>query len=139
MLGWNNVVSTLYQCCATLFRRCFNVGDWRCINFVQHWKSDVVFCFIFNVGSTFFQRWFTTLKQRWSDFEMLAGNNFKSYKTYTDNYNWRNEYMFTFSKRFQTKSIIYQESMERSNGVKNKKYHHGVVKRTLKEHFGSCK
>ena len=55
-LGWNNVVSTLYQscatlfrCCVTLFRRCFNVGHWRCINVVQRWKSDVGFCFVFNV------------------------------------------------------------------------------------------
>ena len=66
MLGWNNVVSTL-------FRRCFNVGQWRCFNVVQRWKSDVGFCFIFNVGPTLFQRWSTTLKQRWSDVEMLAG------------------------------------------------------------------
>ena len=75
----SNVVSTLYQRCVTLFRRCvtlfrhcFNVGHWRCINIVQRWKSDVGFCFIFNVGSTLFQLWSTTLKQRWSDVEMLA-------------------------------------------------------------------
>ena len=77
----SNVVSTLYQRCVTLFRRCvtlfrhcFNVGHWRYINVVQLWKSDVGICFIFNVGSTLFQRWSTTLKQRWSDAEMLAGN-----------------------------------------------------------------
>ena len=62
----DKVISTLFQCC-------FNVGHWRCINFVQRWKSDVGFCFIFNVGSTLFQRWSTTLKQRWSDVEILAG------------------------------------------------------------------
>ena len=79
-LGWNNVVSTLYQRCATLFRRCvtlfrrcFNVGHWRCINVVQRWKSDVGFCFIFNVGSMLFQHWSRTLKQRRSDVEMLTG------------------------------------------------------------------
>ena len=54
-------------------RRCFNVGHWRCINVVQRWKSDVGFCFIFNAGSSLFQRSSTTLKQRWSDVEMLAG------------------------------------------------------------------
>ena len=73
-LGWNNVVSSLYQRCAMLFPPCFNIGHWRCINVVQCCKSDVGFCFIFNFGSTLFQRWFTPLKQRWSDVEMLAGN-----------------------------------------------------------------
>ena len=70
-LGWNNVVSTLYQHwetlfrrCVRLFQRCFNVRHWRCINVVQRWKSDVRFCFIFNVASTLFQRW--------SDVEILA-------------------------------------------------------------------
>ena len=65
--SWNKVEIKLYQ-------RCFNVAHRRCINVVQRWKSDVEFCFIFNVGSTFFQRWSTTLKQRWSDVEMLAGH-----------------------------------------------------------------
>ena len=59
--------------CVTLRRRCFNVVQWRCINVVQSWKSDVGFCFIFNTGSTLFQRWSTTKKQRWSDTEILAG------------------------------------------------------------------
>ena len=36
-------------------------------------ESNVEFCFTFNVGSTLFQRWFTTLKLRWSDVELLAG------------------------------------------------------------------
>ena len=70
---WYNFVSTLFWRCVTLFRRSFNVGHWRCINVVQRWKSDVGFCFIFNVGSTLFQRWSRTLKQRWSDVEMLTG------------------------------------------------------------------
>ena len=47
--------------------------------------------------------------------------------------------MFTLSKRFQTKSIIHQDRIEHNIGVKNKRYHHGVVKRTLEEHFGSRK
>ena len=64
-----NVVSTL----CNVFRRCFNVGHGRCINIVQRWKSDFGFCFIFNVGSTLFQLWSTTMKQRWSDVEILAG------------------------------------------------------------------
>ena len=78
-LGWNNVVSMLYQRyatlfwrCVTLFRRCFNVRQWHCINVVQRLKSDIGFCLISNVGSTLFQRWSTTLKQRWSNVEMLA-------------------------------------------------------------------
>ena len=50
-----------------LNRRCFNIGHWRCINVVQRWKSDVRFCFIFNVGSTLFQRWSTTLIRRWNN------------------------------------------------------------------------
>ena len=48
----------LYQRFAMFFRRCFNVGHW---------------CFIFNVGSKLFQRWSTTLKQPWSNIEMLTG------------------------------------------------------------------
>ena len=73
MLHWNKVDTTLYQRCATLFRRLatllrcsFNVGHRFCINVVLLWKSDVRFCFIFNVGSTLFQHWSTTLKQRWN-------------------------------------------------------------------------
>ena len=68
-----NVVQRYFDVASTLFRRCFNVGVRRCINVVQRWKTDVGFCFIFNVESTLFQRWSTTLKQRWSDVEMLAG------------------------------------------------------------------
>ena len=63
---WNNVEIKLYQ-------RCFNVVSTSGINVVQRWKSDVGFCFIFNVGSTLFQRWSTTLKQRWSNVEMWLG------------------------------------------------------------------
>ena len=70
---WDCAVSTLFLCCATLFRLCFNVGHWRCMNFVQRWKSDDGICFIFNVRSTLLQRWYTTLKLRWSNVEMLAG------------------------------------------------------------------
>ena len=33
-----------------LFQRCFNVGHRLCINVVERGKSDVGFCFIFNVG-----------------------------------------------------------------------------------------
>ena len=68
----HNVVSRLFQRCATLFCGCFNVGVPRCINVVHGW-TDVGFCFIFKVGSTLFQRWFTTWKQRRCDVEMLAG------------------------------------------------------------------
>ena len=68
-----NVVPTLFQRCIALSLRCFNVGYWHCINVLQHWKSEVGFCFIFNFGSTLFQRWSTKLKQRWSNVEMLAG------------------------------------------------------------------
>ena len=78
-LGWNNVVSMLCQRCATLFwhcvtlfRHCFNVGQWHSINVVQRLKSDIGFCLISNVGSTLFQWWFITFKQRWSNVEMLA-------------------------------------------------------------------
>ena len=70
----NKVVSTLFQ-------RCFNLGHRHCINVVQRWKSDVGFCFIFNVGSTLLQPWSTTLKQRWSDIEILAGNSFQQKAT----------------------------------------------------------
>ena len=65
-LCWNKVDTTLYQRCSTLSRRSFDVA--------QLWKSDVGFCFIFNVGSTLFQRWSKTLEQQWSDVEMLAGS-----------------------------------------------------------------
>ena len=53
---WYNVVSTFCKA----VQRCFYVGHWRCINVVQCWKFDVLFCFIFNVSSTLFQRWSTT-------------------------------------------------------------------------------
>ena len=79
-IAFTNVEDTLKQrqdkVVSTLFQRCFNVGHRRCINIVQRWKSDVGFCFIFNVESTSFQRWSTTLKQRWTDVEMLAGRYF---------------------------------------------------------------
>ena len=65
--------TTLYQHCTNFVQRCFSVGQQRCINVVRRWKSDVRFCFIFNVGWTLFQRWSAKLKQRWSDVEMLAG------------------------------------------------------------------
>ena len=72
-----NVDARLKQRCInlvpTLFQRCFNVGHWRCIKVVQRWRFDVIFFFIFNVGSTLFQCWSITLKQCWSDVEMLAG------------------------------------------------------------------
>ena len=64
-LRWNNASIRLYQ-------RCFKFRHRRCVNVVQHWKSYVEFCFIFNAGSTLFQRW-STLKQRWSDVETMAG------------------------------------------------------------------
>ena len=83
-IALTNVNARLKQCCINivpvLFRRwvklswrCFNVEHWRCINVLQRWKSDVRFCFIFNVGSMLLQRWTTTLKQRWSDVEIFAG------------------------------------------------------------------
>ena len=57
-LRWNNVDTVLYQCCATLFRRCLNVGHWRCIN--------VGFCFILKVGLTLFKILSPTLISRWN-------------------------------------------------------------------------
>ena len=39
-----------------LFQHCFNIEHRRCINVVQRGNCDVGFCFIFNVGSTLFQR-----------------------------------------------------------------------------------
>ena len=76
-IAFTNVEDTLKQrqdkVVLTLFQRCFNVGHRCCINVVQCWKSDVGFCLIFNVESTSFQRWSTTLKQHWTDVEMLAG------------------------------------------------------------------
>ena len=47
------------------YQPCFNVGHWRCINFVQRLNSDVGCYFISNVRSTLFQRW--------SDVEVSAG------------------------------------------------------------------
>ena len=62
-----NVETTLKQrrekVVSMLLQRRFNVGYRRCINVVQRWKSDVGFCFIFNVGSTLLQRW----SQRWNN------------------------------------------------------------------------
>ena len=75
-IAFTNVENTLKQrqdkVVSTLFQRCFNVGHRRCINVIQRWKSYVGFSFIFYVGSTLFKRWSITLKQRWSDVEMLA-------------------------------------------------------------------
>ena len=67
------ILCNVFRRSVTLFRSSFNVRHSRCINVVQSWKSDVEFCFIFNVGSMLFQRWSTTLKQRWSEVEMLTG------------------------------------------------------------------
>ena len=77
-LPLNNIDTTLYQRCATLFQcsmlfqYCATLFQCCFINVVQHWKPDVGFCFIFNIGSALFQCWSTKLKQRWSDIEMLA-------------------------------------------------------------------
>ena len=68
-----NIVLTFFQHYETLFRRCFNVVVGRWINVVQRCKTDVGFCFIFNVGSTLFQRWSTMLKKWWSDVKILTG------------------------------------------------------------------
>ena len=56
-----------YNVVSKLFQRCFNVRNRRCMNVKQRQKSDVEFCFIFNIASTLFQRWSTTLKRRLSD------------------------------------------------------------------------
>ena len=75
-IAFTNIEDTLKQrqdkVISTFFQRCFNVGHQRCINVVQRWKSDFGFCFIFNVESTLFQRW--------SDIEMLAGISSKSHR-----------------------------------------------------------
>ena len=59
-IAFTNVEDTLKQrrdkVVSKLFQHCFNVGHRRCINVVQRGKSDVGFCFIFNVRSTLFQR-----------------------------------------------------------------------------------
>ena len=77
---WNNVEAKLchvekrfYQHCATFVQRCSNVGQRRCIKVVPCWKSDVRFCFIFNVGSGYFQRWSTTSKQGSSSLKIWLG------------------------------------------------------------------
>ena len=76
-ITFTNVEATFKQrrdkVISTLLQRCSNVEYRRCINVVQRWKSDVGFCFIFNVGSALFQRWSTTLKQHLSYVKMLAG------------------------------------------------------------------
>ena len=56
---WNNVETTLEIHCIKIGQRCINVGRRHFINVVQRWKSEVEF---------------TTLKQCWSDIEMLAGD-----------------------------------------------------------------
>ena len=77
MLRWNNVAQRSYNVSA----RCWN-------NIVvQSWKSDVWFCFIFNARSILFQRWSTTLKQRWSGVEMLAGYTRDIFRTHSNIYN----------------------------------------------------
>ena len=81
-IALTNVDAGLKQRCinvsTNVVQRCFHLvstlGTDIVWTFVQCCKSDVGFCFIFTFGSTLFQRWFTTLKQRWSDVEMLAGN-----------------------------------------------------------------
>ena len=67
-LRQNNVDTTLYQRCATLFRRCFNVGLHRCIkvgkprsDFVSFSTSDQRY---FNVISTLIHKVETTLIRR---------------------------------------------------------------------------
>ena len=67
----HNVEKQLYQRRETLFQRCFNVAHQRSIKLVQHWKSDVGFCLVFVL--LLFQRWSTTLKQRWSGVKISAG------------------------------------------------------------------
>ena len=78
-LRWNNVNTMLQQRCTKLFWNCFNVCLRRCINFVQCWKSDVGFCFIFNVGTMLFQRLCTALKQSWSDVELFVGTEYSAF------------------------------------------------------------
>ena len=67
-IAFTNVEDTLKKSqdkvVSILFQRCFNVGHRRCINLVKRWKSDVGLCFSFNVWSTLFQRWSTTLIRR---------------------------------------------------------------------------
>ena len=57
---WCNVVSTLYNVVWTLFQ-C------RGPTLYQSWKTEVGFCFIFNVGSTLFQRYFNVDPQGWDN------------------------------------------------------------------------
>ena len=64
---WKTVVLTLRNLNSTLVQRRTPTLCRNC------WKSDVGFCFIFKVGLKLFQRWFSKLKQRWSDVEILAG------------------------------------------------------------------
>ena len=68
-----NVEKRFYWRCPKLVQRCSNVGHRRCIKVVQCWKSDVRFCFIFNVGSRLLQHLPTTFKQSSSDVENLPG------------------------------------------------------------------
>ena len=76
-----------------------------CINVVQRWKSDVEFCFIFNVRSTLFQRWSTTLKQCWSNVEMLAGLLFQ------DSYFFRTAAFFLFFRTVTfSQELFFQNS-----------------------------
>ena len=57
---WYNVVSTLCNVASTL---CQCRGP----SLYQSWKSEVRFCFIFNVGSTLFQRYFNVDPQGWNN------------------------------------------------------------------------
>lgn len=73
---WNNIEMT-WMLKRPLDQRCFNVRHWRCIltlilTLCNIANSDVGFRLIFNVGSNLFQRWFTTVKRRSSDIEMLT-------------------------------------------------------------------
>ena len=65
----HNFDTTLYQCCARLFRRCFNVRHWRWINFVATLKIrrrillhfqrqiNIISTLIHNVETTLIRRW----------------------------------------------------------------------------------
>ena len=68
---WYNFVTTLCNIVLTSYQR---RAPTLYIKVIQRLKYMVRFCFIFNVGSTLFERWPTTLKQLLSDVEMLAGS-----------------------------------------------------------------
>ena len=60
----------LHRRCVMLVQPCFNVGHWRCINVVRRGKTDLGFCFIFNVVSTLFEQLSKMLTQRSSTFNV---------------------------------------------------------------------